>query len=147
MKLYEAYNICDCNTITESSMNELVNYFNRIKNNKMTIEQVLARIKTPVNYGDLKDDKNQKPTFILNGFSENKNNWIKEFTDNFDNAADKQQAEDFFKKVLLAARNRINNVNDDRRNNEKENLKNKTERHAQRMSNIKTNVEFRGYSK
>lgn len=143
MTLNDAFELCDNNIITESSKEELIKLFNKVQANELSEEDALRRIKVGTNFTELKNGE-EKPEFVLKGFGKDKNLWIQEFANSFP-AESKAAATNFFKKVLLQARDRISNINNERRVETVAAGENAKLRQQMRNKNFKTRVEFHGY--
>lgn len=143
MTLNEAFELCDNNIITESNKEELIKLFNKVQANELSEEDALKKIKVGTNFTELKNGE-EKPEFVLKGFGKDKNLWIQEFANSFP-AESKAAATVFFKKVLLQARDRISNINNERRAETVASGENARMRQQMRNKNFKTRVEFHGY--
>ena len=138
MKLNEAYNIVNEENneeiLVETNKNELVELFKRVKQKKMTEGAAMNFIKNGANYTRLTNGL-KKSDFILKGFSPDKSKWVEEYKSCF-NQSDQQAAEAFFKKVLKAAFENLENINKTRRSDAETSAASSKERHEEKMRRL-----------
>lgn len=139
MKLNEAYDIVNEENneeiLVETNKNELVELFKRVKQKKMTEGAAMNFIKNGANYTRLTNGL-KKSDFILKGFSPDKSKWVEEYKNCF-NQSDQQAAEAFFKKVLKAAYENLEEINKTRRNDAIISTETARKRHEENMRKFK----------
>ena len=86
MKLNEAYDIVNEESseelLNETTKDELVNLFIKVKQKKMTEGAAMNFIKNGINYTKLTNGL-RKSDFILKGFSSDKSKWVEEYKNCF----------------------------------------------------------------
>lgn len=139
MKLNEAYNIVNEESneelLNETTKDELVNLFIKVKQKKMTEGAAMNFIKNGINYTKLTNGL-RKSDFILKGFSSDKSKWVEEYKNCF-NQSDQQAAENFFKKILKAAYENLEEINKTRRNDAIISTETARKRHEENMRRFK----------
>ena len=138
MKLNEAYDIVNEESskelLNETTKHELVELFKRVKQKKMTEGAAMNFVKNGANYTRLINGL-KKSDFILKGFGSDKSKWIEEYKNCF-NQSDQQAAENFFRKILKAAFENLENINKTRRSDAEASAASSKERHEEKMRRL-----------